>query len=117
MKNPSTETLFMESRNRRAEERKFKRIPLRFGPTTPEYRASGIQISSRGLFISTTRPIYPPGSVLIIEIPTSNGSYTSQAIVRHAKVALGLLVNNDRSGMGVEFLSPPEEFLDYIASL
>ena len=106
-----------DQRNNRTEERKFKRVFLRFGLEAPTNRATGIQISAQGLFISTIHPVYPPGSELLIEISTPNGPYTIPAIVRHAKKIPGLLVNNERCGMGVKFISPPKELLDYLASL
>jgi hypothetical protein len=104
-------------KNRRAEERKFKRVFLRFGLEVPEHRATGIQISTLGLFISTIHFIYPPDSKVMMEISTPNGPYTVPAIVRHAKKIPGLLINNERCGMGVKLISPPRELLDYLASL
>ncbi len=104
-------------RSKRVEERKFKRISLRFGLQTPGYQATGIQISGQGLFISTSHPIYPPSSKLVIEIFTPNGSQIVQAVVRHAKKMPRLLVSNERSGMGIQFISPSQELLDYLGSL
>jgi hypothetical protein len=106
-----------DQRSKRVEERKFKRILLRFGLEAPEHRATGIQISTQGLFISTSHPIYPPNSKLTIEIFTSNGSYTVQAVVRHAKKMPRLLMSNERSGMGTQFISPSKELIDYLSSL
>lgn len=107
----------IEDKPKRMEERKFKRIPLRFGLETPEFQAVGIQVSSRGLFISTNRHVYAPGNKLVIEIETAIGFYTVQGIVRHAKKALPQLIHHERAGMGVEFLTAPQELRDYLASL
>ena len=106
-----------DEKNRREEERKFKRVFLRFGLEAPQHRATGIQISARGLFVSTIHFIYPPDTKLMIEISTPKARYTVPAIVRHAKKMPTLLVNNERCGMGVNFISPPQELLDYLASL
>jgi hypothetical protein len=106
-----------EGRYKRGEERKFKRIPLRFGLEKPEHRGMGIQVSTRGLFISTNRPIFVPGSKLRIEIDTPNGSCSVAAIVRHAKKVHPQMVQYDRPGMGVEFIDPPPELREYLASL
>ena len=106
-----------EGRVKRLEERKFKRIALRFGLEQPEYRGMGIQVSTRGLFISTNHPIFVAGSQLMIEIDTPNGRYTVAAIVRHAKKVPPQMVQLDRPGMGVEFIDPPPELRDYLASL
>jgi hypothetical protein len=106
-----------DQKNKRTEERKFKRIVLRFGLEAPEYRATGIQISTQGLFISTSQSIYPAGSKLVVEIFTPDKPYVVQAVVRHAKKMPRLLMSNERSGMGIKFISAPKGFLDYIASL
>jgi len=108
----------MKSRKfKRTQERKFKRIPVRFGLETPQFPTLAIQISSRGLFLSTNSPIYAPGTKLVIEIPTSKGSYTISAIVRHAKKVPPQLLYHERPGMGVEFITIPEEVREYLASL
>ncbi len=107
----------MKRRYKRVEERKFKRISLRFGLEKPEYRGVGIQVSSRGLFISTNRPIFVAGSQLRIEIDTPNGSCSVVAIVRHAKKVPPQMVQLERPGMGVEFIDPPPELRDYLSSL
>jgi len=104
-------------RNRRAEERKFKRIFLRFGLGGPEHRAAGVQISTQGLFISTIHPLYSPDCKLMIEISTPSGAYTVPALVRHTKKIPRLTIGNERCGMGVNFISPPQELLDYLTSL
>ena len=109
--------LMRYQRNRRAEERKFKRILLRFGLGGPEHRAAGVQISTQGLFISTIHPLYSPDCKLMIEISTPNGAYTVPALVRHAKKIPGLMIGKERCGMGVKFILPPQELLDYLASL
>jgi hypothetical protein len=106
-----------DQKNRRAEERKFKRVFLRFGLEAPKHRATGVQISSRGLFIYTIHFIYPPGSKVMIEISTPKGCWIVPAIVRHAKKMPALLMNNERCGMGVNFISPPQELLEYLSSL
>jgi len=106
-----------DPRNKRADERKFRRIPVRFGLEAPDFRGVGIQISTRGLFISTNHRVYAPGSKIMIEIPTPRGSYTLAAIVRHAKKVPHILTHYERAGMGVEFISPPQELQDFLASL
>jgi hypothetical protein len=106
-----------QERLKRVEERKFKRIAIRFGLEKPEHRAMGIQISSRGMFIVTNHPIYFTGSKLIIEIQTSNGSFSVEAIVRHSMKVPPQMVQHARPGMGVEFIEAPTELRDYLASL
>jgi hypothetical protein len=102
---------------KRVEERKYKRIPVRFGPETPQFSIQAIQISSRGLFLATNSPIYAPGSKVVIEISTAKGPYNVSAIVRHSKKVPPYLLNHERPGMGVEFISVPEEVKEYLSSL
>lgn len=106
-----------EKRSRRVEKRKFKRISVRFGLEVPKFKAAAIQISTQGLFLSTSHPVYPPGSHLSIEIITPNGSHTVTAVVRHARQLPRRTIQYERSGMGVEFLDLPQELLDYLVTL
>jgi hypothetical protein len=106
-----------EGKYRREEERKFRRIPIRFGLETPEFRAMGIQISSKGLFISTNHPVFMKGCRLKIEIPCPEGCFRTEAIVRHAKKVPPPMAQLDRPGMGVEFIEPSQELRNFLASL
>lgn len=102
---------------KRVEERKYKRISVRFGLETPQFSTQAIQISSRGLFLATNSPIYAPGSKLVIEVPTPKGSYIISGVVRHSKKVPRQLLYQERAGMGVEFTSVPEEVREYLSVL
>jgi hypothetical protein len=104
-------------RYKRAEARKFRRIAVRFGAEKAEHRAMGIQISRRGMFLPTNHPIYAAGSKLIIEIQGPKGIFAVAAAVRHSKKVPQEIVQHERPGMGVEFIAPPPELRDYLASL
>jgi hypothetical protein len=106
-----------EQRNRRVEKRKFKRISVRFGLEAPTFKAAAVQISTKGFFLSTNHPVYPPGSHLSIEITTPSGSHTVAAVVRHARQLPRRTIQYERSGMGVEFLDLPQGLLDYLVTL
>jgi hypothetical protein len=106
-----------DGKYKREEERKFRRIFIRFGLQEPEFRAMAIQISTRGLFISTNNPIFVKGSRLKIEIQAPDGPLQTEAVVRHSKKVLPRMVQLDRPGMGVEFIDPPPELRDLLASL
>jgi hypothetical protein len=54
---------------------------------------------------------------LKIEIQCPKGCFLVGAIVRHAKRVLPHMVPVDRPGMGVEFIDPPQELLDFLTSL
>jgi hypothetical protein len=102
---------------KRVEERKYKRIPVRFGPETPQFSTQAIQISARGLFLATNSPIYAPGNKLVIEISTPKGLYNISAVVRHSKKVPPHLLHHERPGMGVEFISVSEEVREYLSTL
>ncbi len=106
-----------EGKHKRDEERKFRRISIRFGVEKPEFRGMAIQISTRGFFIPTNTAIYVKGSLLKIEIETPQGCLQVGAVVRHAKKVSPRMVQVDRPGMGVEFIDPPPELRVFLASL
>jgi hypothetical protein len=54
---------------------------------------------------------------VVIEISTAKGPYNVSAIVRHSKKVPPYLLNHERPGMGVEFISVPEEVKEYLSSL
>ncbi len=102
---------------KRVEERKYKRIQVRFGPESPQFSIQAVQISTRGLFLATNSPIYAPGSKVVIEISTPKGKFIVSAIVRHSKKVPHFLLRHERPGMGVEFISIPEEVREYLSAL
>jgi len=102
---------------KRVEERKYKRIPVRFGLETPQFSIQAVQISTRGLFLAMNSPIYAPGSKVVIEVSTPKGTFNISAIVRHSKKVPHFLLHHERPGMGVEFISTPEEVREYLAAL
>jgi hypothetical protein len=106
-----------KKREKRKGKRKFKRLAVRFGLEEPQFPAAAIQISTQGLFISTNRPVYFPGTNLTIEVSAPSGVYIVKAVVRHARLFPRRLLPYERSGMGVEFLDLPQELRDYLASL
>jgi hypothetical protein len=102
---------------KRKEDRKFRRISIRFGLPAPEFRGIAIQISTRGFFIATNSPIFVKDTRLKIEIPSPGGDLPAEAVVRHAKKGPAQRVPSDRPGMGAEFADPSPELRDFLASL
>jgi hypothetical protein len=107
----------MGERTKRSEPRKSKRIYVRFGKDSPQYRVPAIQISTGGIFLSTNHPVYPPGCELVIEIDTPQGPLVARAVVRHAKRVIPVFPITERPGMGVAFVAPPLALCEYLASL
>lgn len=104
-------------KSKRTEERRFERIEVRYGADKPSHRGVAIQVSSRGAFLSASKPVYAVGSNLVIEFRIPAGEFTATAVVRHAKNLPPQMARFGKTGMGVEILSAPQELLDYLASL
>jgi hypothetical protein len=103
--------------SKRREERKFKRVEIRYGPEKPVHRAMAIQLSSTGAFIAARRPVFAAGSRIVIEFKTPKGLLTLQAMIRHAKNLPPQIAHLAKTGMGVEFISPPRELEEFLSSL
>lgn len=106
-----------ERKTRRREERKYKRIFVRYGAQKPEFQAVAIQLSTCGLFLSTNEMVYEKGSPIIIEIKTPTQTFLLSGVVRHAFKVHPHLARFTRPGMGVEFAAVSPEVRDFLASL
>lgn len=104
-------------KDNRKEERKYKRLQVRFGARKPTHRAIAIQLSSNGAFLQASRPVFKPGSGIVIKFDIPAGTFTVNAIVHHAKSVPPEFIRFSRPGMGVEFVSPPPELQKYLKSL
>ncbi len=105
------------SKGKRKEDRKFKRLDVRYGSEEPHHRCIAVQLSPRGAFLQATRPMYKPGSRIVVEITSPDKAYVINAVVRHIKNIPPQMAVNIRPGMGVEFLSPPPELQGFLDSL
>jgi len=105
----------MEKRNKT---RVVKRLFIHFGPEHPVNIGFTGDISSTGLFIKTNT-IFPPGSVLKIEIelPNSKTIHMQGTVMWAKRVPATLVRHVKNSGMGVRILQPPEEYLNFLESL
>jgi hypothetical protein len=104
-------------KSRRDEQRKFKRIEVRYGTDKATHRGFAVQISSRGAFIAARHPIYEAGSRIIIAFALPDGICTATAVVRHCKSLPPQMARFGKPGMGVELVSAPEELLEYLRNL
>ena len=102
---------------RRNEERKFKRIEVRYGADKPTHRGFAVQLSSKGAFIAARAPIYEIGSNIIVEFALPEGICTATAVVRHCKSLPPHMAAFGKPGMGIELLSAPDELLEHLANL
>ena len=104
-------------KSRRKDERKFKRIKVRYGPEKAVHLAYAIQVSAGGAFLAANRPVFSRGSRLVVEFDTPGGTVTTAAVVRHVKNLPPQLAGFSPTGMGVEFLSPPPALQEYLKTL
>lgn len=101
---------------KRDKERVIKRLEVRF-MTSVENTAITSNLSESGIFIRTKRGI-APGSVLDIKLNLPG----SQALVLKGKVVRSMssvsgLIGEAKSGIGVQLISPPSEYISYVRSL
>ncbi|MHB8836233.1 MAG: PilZ domain-containing protein [Candidatus Methylomirabilia bacterium] len=101
----------------RREERKFKRIFVRYGHKGPEHKAVAQQISASGFFLSTNEIVYANDSPIAVEIKGPSETWLVLGIVRHAIKVHPSLARFNRPGMGVELTDIPDPCRNYLNSL
>jgi len=101
---------------RRKATRVIKRLEVKFH-TDVENTAITSNLSESGLFIRTNRGV-TPGSILDIKLnlPNAQELFLTGKVVRSMKTTPGL-VGNAKSGMGIQLISPPANYIDYVKSL
>jgi len=102
---------------KRREERKFKRILVRYGHAAPEHRAYAMQISTTGMFLATNERVFAEGSPIVVEITGPQETWIVGGIVRHAFKVHPNLARFTKPGMGVELTMIPDPCRTYLASL
>jgi Tfp pilus assembly protein PilZ len=103
--------------SKRREERKFKRLFVRYGSKDPKHTAVAMQLSSGGMFLSTNDMVYAQGAAIVIEVKGPQETWIVSAIVRHAFKVHPNMARFTRPGMGVELTSLPDGCRQYLASL
>lgn len=103
--------------SKRREERKFKRLFVRYGDKAPTHQAIGMQLSTGGMFLSTNDTVYAKGSGIVVEIKGPHETWVVDAIVRHAFKVHPSMARYTRPGMGVELTRLPAACKEYLASL
>lgn len=103
--------------NKRRDQRKFKRIFVRYGHKAPEHKAVAQQISVSGFFLSTNEIVYANGSAIVVEIRGPSETWLVAGIVRHAIKVHPSMTGFTKPGMGVELTDIPDPCRTYLASL
>lgn len=104
-------------KDNRRDERKYKRIFVRYGAEKPEHNATAMQLSASGLFLATNAAVYAKGSPIVVEFKTPSQTCLVQGVVRHSYKVHPDLARFSRPGMGVELVDPPPVVKDYLLLL
>lgn len=106
-----------EREHKRREERKFKRISVRYGAREIAHRAVAQQLSASGLFLLTNEIVYARNSPIMLEIKGPSTTWLVAGIVRHSIKVHPSMARFTSPGMGVELMHLPSACRDYLASL
>lgn len=106
-----------ERKHKRREERKFKRIAVRYGTREITHKAVAQQLSASGLFLLTNETVYISNSPIMIEIKGPSETWLVAGIVRHAIKVHPSMARFTSPGMGVELTKIPPGCRDYLATL
>ena len=103
--------------SKRREERKFRRIFVRYGHRAAEHHAVAQQITTKGFFLSTNEIVYAKGSPILVEIASPGETWVVAGVVRHAFKVHPNMARFTKPGMGVELTQIPPACSAYLASL
>ena len=96
-------------------DRTKRRIKVRYGLNRPERTAFTMNVSRTGLFINTNN-VHAPGTTIQIEIVFPEKSFSLWARVIWAKKVPPQLAQALQCGMGVCFIDPTPEWLEFFAA-
>lgn len=91
-------------RERRKHAREKQRFKVQFGPGDLAHSGYSVDISEGGLYLQAGF-IYPPGTVLVLQIDLPEGPWTTRGVVRWSKDLPPAFKRSLRCGMGLEFLA------------
>jgi Tfp pilus assembly protein PilZ len=101
-----------KSCDKRDSARRPRRIMVRFGTRMADKTGFTKNISETGLFIQTNS-VAKPGSTIQVNLQFPDLEFTMWARVRWAKKAPPQLAGLMGAGMGVQFIEPTQDWIDY----
>ena len=106
----------MSPRQKSTEARWRRRLEVRYsdGTNPPSMGFSG-NLSAHGMMIRTPR-IFPPGTLLELELRFAAGIVKIRGRVAWAREGPMVWLSSGRIGMGIKFIDPPENLAELIAS-
>ncbi len=101
--------------NKRKLLRAKRRLMVKYGTTSPDRSGFTKNLSDTGLFVHTNN-VFPPGTTIQVQIHFPDRVFSHWARVIWAKRVPAQLAHLVECGMGVCFIDPPSDWLDYYKS-
>ena len=90
--------------DRRRVDRNRRRVSIRYGDEKATHLGYTQEMGGKGLFLQGNQ-LFPPGTVLKMEIETADGPQSASGIVRWVKEVPPAFRRSMRGGMGIELLT------------
>ena len=102
------------TKGKQGSRRARKRVEVRYGLEEPRFIGYSGNVSKSGIMVRAVR-VFPPGSVLNLELKLHDGAVVrARGVVVWARAGSPQWVTTGRIGMGVTFIEPPQELLDHL---
>ncbi len=101
------------ARGKQSSKRAHRRVEVRYGPESPQYIGYSGNVSRSGIMIRTIR-VFPPGTVLNLELKFPDSTFHLRGEVVWARDGSVQLLSTGRVGMGVTFHDTPANLLEYL---
>lgn len=98
----------------RTQERKTKRLPVVFSNGNIEQNGTSSNFSYTGMFIRTNKPFQPGISLKIVIHLNDETRITLKGVIIWAHKTR---ITHLKNGMGIEFTSTPQEYIDFVTEL
>jgi uncharacterized protein (TIGR02266 family) len=102
----------VSSADKRKDRRERRRVMVRYGTRATDKAAFTQNVSESGLFLQT-HSVMAPGSTIQVKVQFPDREFHMWARVRWAKRAPGQLMGIVAAGMGIKFIDPSAEWLEY----
>lgn len=105
----------MPRSDKRDSERARRRVMVRYGVDRAQHRGFTKDLSATGMFIRTNK-VFTPGTTIQVEIQFPDRNFNLWARVIWAKQVPPQLAHILECGMGICFINPDAQWLDYFKS-
>jgi uncharacterized protein (TIGR02266 family) len=103
--------------DKRDSKRILSRVKVLFGPQAPEYLGFALNMSAKGLYLSSTRVFHPPTGLRIRMEPIGAAAVNLGGLVCWSLRVPPNLVSVVKPGMGIKLDSPTRDYLDLFSRL